>query len=103
MLCTCEEAILEHPQLFMKLISEMYFQVGKMGLSFFKDANAIIFFSDLIGYCKVHWKSCFYFGVTSNILNTLNLEMGCMNPTHTSSMDLVKMLTRKHQFQKCNF
>ena len=72
-----------------------------MGLSFFKDANAIIFFSDLIGYCKVHWKSCFYFGVTSNILNTLNLEMGCMNPTHTSSMDLVKMLTRKHQFQKC--
>ena len=53
MLCTCEEAILEHPQLFMKLISEMYFQVRKMGLSFFKDANAIIFFLDLIGYCKV--------------------------------------------------
>ena len=27
MFCTCEEAILENPQLYMKLISEMYFQV----------------------------------------------------------------------------
>ena len=41
MLCTCEEAILEHPQLFMKLISEMYFQVRKMKLA--EDANHTIY------------------------------------------------------------
>lgn len=37
MLCTCEEAILEHPQLYMKLISEMYFQIREVPNDFFVD------------------------------------------------------------------
>jgi len=37
MFCTCEEAILENPQLYMKLISEMYFQIREVPNDFFVD------------------------------------------------------------------
>merc|ERR1719242_313555 len=37
MLCTCEDAIVQHPQLYLNLISEMYFQIREVPNDFFVD------------------------------------------------------------------